>query len=93
VADDDESVYRAARTAAARARQRLGQARAIVGSAGTAFDGGVGLASWGSLGDKLNKRKACAARYKELQAAIRAAEAAIAHAEAACDALTHATQS
>jgi hypothetical protein len=49
----------------------------------------VGL-SWGSIGDKLNRRKACAARYKELQSAIR--DAAIAHAEAACDALTRATQ-
>jgi hypothetical protein len=52
----------------------------------------VGLASWGSIGDKLNRRKACAASYKELQSAIRDAEAAIARAEAACDALTRATQ-
>ena len=92
MADDDESVYRATRAAATQARKKLGQARTVVGSASTAFRGGVGLASWGSIGDKLNRRKACAARYKELQSAIRDADAAIARAEAACDALTRATQ-
>jgi hypothetical protein len=92
MADDDESVYRAARNAAADARKKLSQARTAVGSASTAFRGGVGLASWGSVGDKLNRHKACAARYKELQSAIREADEAIARAEAACDALTRATQ-
>jgi hypothetical protein len=85
--NDDERVYRAARAAAAQTRQRLGQARAAIVSAGTQFKSGVGIASWGTVGDKLNKNKASAAHYKELQAAIRAAETAIAHAEAACDAL------
>jgi hypothetical protein len=91
-ADDDESVYRAARDAAADARKKLGQARTVIGPASTAFRGRVGLASGGSIGDKLHRRKACAARYKELQStirdprsAIRDAEAAIARAEAACD--------
>jgi hypothetical protein len=91
MANDDESVYRAARTAAARAQKKLDQARTAVGSASTEFGGGVGL-SWGSIGDKLNRRKACAAHYKELQSAIGDAGDAIARAKAACDALTRATQ-
>jgi hypothetical protein len=92
VTEDDESLYVATRAAAARVRQRLGQARTAVGSASTAFSNGIGLASWGSLGEKLNGSKACATPYKELQSAIRDAEAAIARAEAACDALMRATQ-
>lgn len=92
MADDDEAVYRAAQKATGKARGMLSQARRTVGSASTPFNGTVGLGSWGSLADKLNKRKACAARYKELQSAIRDAEAAIGRAEAACDALTRATE-
>ncbi|GAA1264602.1 hypothetical protein GCM10009609_29790 [Pseudonocardia aurantiaca] len=91
MADDDEAVFRAQK-AAGKARGMLSQARRTVGSAGAPFNGTMGLLSWRTLDDKLNKRKACAARYKELQYALRDAEAAISRAEAACDALRRATQ-
>ena len=40
-----------------------------------------------SLGEKLAKHKSYSTHYKELQAALHGLEAAIARAEAACDAL------
>jgi hypothetical protein len=93
MADDDETVYKAARAATTKVAGNLNAARKQVSSARDSFQSTVGLASWGSLGDKLAKRKSCASRYKELQSALAAADAALAKAAAACDALTRATSS
>jgi hypothetical protein len=46
-----------------------------------------------SLGEKLGKKKSYTNHFKELQAALQGAEAAIARAEAACDALDAAPKS
>lgn len=92
MANDDESVYRSARAAAASTHKRLDHARKQVSSAGSAFGGGVGFWSWGTVGEKVAKRETCTKRYKELQAALKAAEAAIGKAQSACDALTRATE-
>ncbi|MGQ0574989.1 MAG: hypothetical protein ACT4RN_12390 [Pseudonocardia sp.] len=92
MANDDESVFRAARKAAGQAHSELEKARDRVRSAGAAFDGAVGVFSWNSLGDKLKRRDACAAHAKELQAAVASAQAALIRAQAACDALRRAAQ-
>jgi hypothetical protein len=91
VADDDESVHRAARSAATTAERKLAQSRTNLDSAAAAFKGPVGL-SWGTVGEKLNKSKTCASQYKELQSAIRTAQNAVERADAACKALKNAIQ-
>jgi hypothetical protein len=58
-----------------------------VAAAEKPFDEAVGWLSWGSIRDKLKKTEPYAKRYKELLAELQAADAALARAEAACDAL------
>jgi hypothetical protein len=85
VAVDEESFQRDVRKASARARQKLKQARSQVAAANEPFNNGVPLLVE-SLGKKLEKDKSHSNHYKELRAALKGAEAAIARAEAACDA-------
>jgi hypothetical protein len=83
VAVDEERLQRDVRKASARARQRLKQARSYVTEAPKSFNGTFS----GQLGKKLDKNRSYSSHYKELLAALKGVEAAIARAEAACDAL------
>jgi hypothetical protein len=87
VAVDEESIERHARKASARARQSLKQARSHAAAAHKPFKEGITMLYADSLGEKLAKHKSYSTHYKELQAALHGLEAAIARAEAACDAL------
>ena len=92
MAVDEERIERHARKASARARQSLKQARSHVATAQGPFKESVTILS-DSLGKILGKHKSYADHYKELQAALKGVEAAIARAEAACDALDAAPKS
>lgn len=87
MAVDEERIQRKTRKASARARQSLEQARSHVAAAHRPFKEGITMFYADSLGEKLGKQKSYANHYKELQAALRAVDAAITRAEAACDAL------
>jgi hypothetical protein len=56
---------------------------------GRLFKGAVGALSWGSVGDKIARRRGedCAAQLKKLHAALDAADAALLDAQRACAAL------
>jgi hypothetical protein len=84
VAGDEERFEREVRKASAGARQSLEQARSHVTAAPRLFNKGI-LSD--PLSKKLGKHKSYSNHYKELQAALKGVEAAIARAEAACDAL------
>ncbi|GAA3051138.1 hypothetical protein GCM10010464_14340 [Pseudonocardia yunnanensis] len=92
MAVDEETIQRETRKASARARRSLKQARSQVADAQKAFKE---LVTWrfDQLGKLLEKHKSHASHYKELQAALKGVEAAIARAEAACDALDAAPKS
>ena len=93
MAGDEERIQREVRKASARARQSLEQARSHVAAAHKPFEQWSTLVYFTSLGEKLGKQKSYANHYKELQAALQGVEAAIARAEAACDALDAAPKS
>ena len=87
MAGDEERIQREVRKASARARQSLEQARSHVAAAHEPFKKGITMFYFDSLGEKLGKQKSYTNHFKELQAALKGVEAAIARAEAACDAL------
>ncbi len=85
MANDDASVLRAARNAAKNSREHLGKAQRNVASARKEFKAAVGAFSWGSVGDKLARRRG--EELKKLQKALDDADAALAHALRACQTL------
>jgi hypothetical protein len=90
VANDEERIQRDVRNASARARQSLKQARSHVTAAPKSFTSGIISTPLGKI---LEKHNSYSSHYKELQAALKGVEAAIARAEAACDALDAAPKS
>ncbi|GAA1218942.1 hypothetical protein [Pseudonocardia alaniniphila] len=92
MAVDEERLQREVRNASARARKSLKQARSQVAAAHNAFKEPV---TWffEQLGKLLENHESYSSHYKELQAALKGVEAAIARAEAACDALDAARKS
>jgi hypothetical protein len=92
VAVDEERIQREAHKASASARKSLTQARPHVAAAHGPFKRPVNFFS-DPLGKILERHKSYSSHYKELQAALKGVEAAIARAEAACDALDSAPKS
>lgn len=84
MAGDEERLQEKARNVSARVRKSLKQARSQVTAAQEQFKDGI---IFNSPGKGLEKHKSYSSHYKELQAALKGMEAAIARAEAACDAL------
>lgn len=82
-----EEHLREAASATESVRSRLGQARSAVADSRKAFSV-TRWHWWGTLGDTLGKERPHASHYKELQAALEAADAALSRAESACEALT-----
>jgi phage shock protein A len=91
VAGDEERLQEKARKASARVRKSLKQARSHVAAAHGPFK--ESFKTFSLLGQALEKNKSYSNHYKELQAALKGVEAAIARAEAACDALDAAPKS
>jgi hypothetical protein len=84
MADDDASIDRAVAEATATALRKLQRASDEVAAARSAFERGVGVVSWGSLGDKLTRRDGYRRRFDDLVTALAAAEKAIQRAEGEC---------
>jgi hypothetical protein len=84
MADDDASIDRAVADATTAALRKLRRASEDVQAARDAFEHGVGIASWGSLGYKLARRDGYRRRFDDLEAALEAVDKAIAHAEGEC---------
>lgn len=92
MAVDEERIEQEVRGASASARKSLKQARPHVAAAHGPFKKPVTFFS-DPLGKILEKHKSYSNHYKDLQAALKGVEAAIARAEAACDALDAAPKS
>jgi hypothetical protein len=84
VADDDDSIDRAVTEATAVALRKLRAANLDVDAARDAFEHGVGVASWGSLGFKLERRARYRRPFADLVTALEAVGKAIAAAEDEC---------
>ena len=84
MAVDEERLQEKARKVSAHVRKSLKQARTQVTATHGQFQDGFFL---NSPGKGLEKHKSYSSHYRELQAALKGVEAAIARAEAACDAL------
>ena len=84
MADDEASIDRAVAEATTAALRKLRRASEEVKAARDAFEHGVGVASWGSLGHKLARRDGYRRRFDDLEAALGAVNDAIAHAENEC---------
>ena len=90
----EDRVREAKLKATASALERTERARAAVATAMDAFSGTGDLwVAWGTLDDKLRCARPHASHYKDLQVALRDAEAALNRAESACAALTEAIRS
>ncbi|WP_433290385.1 hypothetical protein ACQPZQ_43995 [Pseudonocardia sp. CA-142604] len=85
MAADGERLQEKTRKASVRIRKSLKQARSHVATAYGPFK--ESFSTFTLLGQALEKNKSYSSHYKELQAALKGVEAAIARAEAACDAL------
>ena len=79
----------------AHARGRLGDTSGAVASARKKFDEGWGdgLVYWDKVGEKLARDRSSAPHYKELVAALKEIDSAVAKAQSACERLTSAALS
>jgi hypothetical protein len=85
----DEEHLRKAREVTQNVQDLLARARSNTVAARSGF-AATKMTWWGTIGDKLRGNRPYAAHYKELQAALGDAEAALNRAESACAALSHA---